>query len=102
MGSPRKPPSHSWFVSIGVAYIVCFFLFTLLVMIFGPRMLAGDGHGWEPVYFCLLFVFAVALFLGGFALLSWAFLQFSRSRSVEKLPEQTSPNHGVWDRQFDG
>jgi protein-S-isoprenylcysteine O-methyltransferase Ste14 len=101
MGYPRKLPSHSWFVSIRVAYLVCFCLFMLLAMIFVPRMLANDWHGWAYVSVGL-FVIAVALFLVGIALLSWAFLQFSRSRSVEKLPEQTSPNHGVWDRQFDG
>ena len=44
MGYPGIPPSRSRFVSIGLAYVVCFHIFMGLVMILEPRMPRPGTH----------------------------------------------------------
>jgi len=101
MGYPGIPPSRSRFVSICLAYGVCFYIFLGLVVILEPRMRGSYRRGWELVSLGLAAI-ALALFLVGIALLIWAVLRHLPSRSKGRFSDQTSRISGIWDRQLDG
>jgi Na+/melibiose symporter-like transporter len=101
MGHPGVPSSRSRFVSLGIAYVVCFFIFMGLVLILEPRSRGSHWRGWEVVAFGI-FGLAMVLFLVGITLLAWAFGRDLSSRSKLGSFAETFQGSGVWDRQLDG
>jgi hypothetical protein len=112
MGSRRGRSSRSRFVSIGLAYLVCAYIFMGLAMVLGPLSHGSDGRGWKlvavgiPVIAMALFLLGLSLVTGLFFLtwdvLRWAFSRDWPSRLKRGSFAKTFRGSGVWDRQLDG
>jgi hypothetical protein len=101
MGYSGDPSPCSRFVRAGLAYVYCFFVFMVLVMILEPHRRGSDWRGWELVSRGV-FAFAMVWFLVGTSLLMWAVLRQVTSRSKGRFAAQASRCPGVWDKQLDG
>lgn len=101
MGYPGIRSSRSRFVSVGLVYLVCFFIFMGLVIILEPRSRGSYWRGWELVAIGI-FVIAMVLVLVGISLLIWVFSRDRRSRLKGVSFAKTFRGSGVWDQQLDG
>ena len=108
MGNRGGRSSRSPFVSIGLAYLVCAYIFMGLAMVLGPLSHGRDGRGWKlvavgiPVIAMALFLLGLSLVTWAGALLTWAFSRDWPSRPKRGSFAKTFRGSGVWDRQLDG
>jgi hypothetical protein len=96
MNYPGIPSSYSRSVSIILAHSSATLILAGIMMTLEPVLRVWDfvGYGFAVITMAWLIV--------GYALLIYALLPHTQSRSEGKPADQTPRGPGVWDRQLDG